>query len=522
MPREIVRDHPLSWRQVAAVAEGAGLSLSQAARWRVDAARDAVDSIIARNIPASGVNTGIGALGEVVVDPSQLKQLSRNIVMSHAVGVGAAFGRCEVRAVIAAAVNNFAHGLCGLRAVVIDRLLALLTYDCLPEVPTAGSAGYLTHMAHMAHIALALVGEGHVHFGGVRRPALEALKALNLEPLTLEAKEGSSLVNGAPGNTGLTAVALLRTERLLNWADVVAAMTFENLHGQPAAFDQQALALRVSPAVSEVGERLRSLLEGSAILAAWGGRLGRDAPSLLAVPHVHGAARDIFARTIDVVDDELASATDNTLVLGSREAARTLLQADSVSTAIGLSADALGVAVAELAALSQQRIDQLLNPHLSGLPAFLTPASGAGSGFMIAQGTAASLAADTRRLAAPASLEAGIAVGTPAPTKLLAIIDNAEFILAIELLASAQGYDLQTGELPRAPNTDIVYQVVRSKIPHYRDDRPLAGDVERVRELIRLPTAVDFDPPIEARDPLPPARSRRRAKGSPRVVSSAD
>ena len=356
---EVVRDQPLSWRQVAAVAEGASLSLSDAARARVDAARQLVESIVAKGIRAYGINTGVGALCDVIVDSSQLRHLSRNIVMSHAVGVGPVLGRCEVRAMIAAAVNNFAHGYSGVRASIVERLLQLLTHDCLPEVPAHGSVGYLTHMAH---IALTVVGEGHVQCGGVRRPTVDALRSWDAQPLVLEAKEGLSLVNGTPCVTGLTALALLRAERLLNWADVISAMTFENLHGQLTAFDAHGLALRASPGLEEVGERLKSILEGSEILAASAGRRTQDPLSLRAIPHVHGAARDMFARTAQAVDEELAAVTDNPVVLGTDDDPRAISQANAVGAAIGLSADGLGIAVAELAAMSERRIDRLVNP----------------------------------------------------------------------------------------------------------------------------------------------------------------
>jgi histidine ammonia-lyase len=520
MPSEVLLDQPLTWRQVAAVAEGAPLILSHAARDRVEAARGLVDSIVAKGIRAYGINTGVGALCDVIVDASQLRHLSRNIIMSHAVGVGPALGRCEVRAIIAAAVNNFAHGFSGVRLGIVERLTQLLAQDCIPEVPAAGSVGYLTHMAH---IALVLLGEGHVNMAGNRYPGMEALRAIGLQPALLEAKEGLSLVNGTPCVTGLFALALLRTERLLNWADVISAMTFENLHGQLTAFDAEGLALRASASLSEVGERLRSLLEGSAILAASAGKRTQDPLSLRAIPHVHGAARDMFARAAGAVDAELAAVTDNPIVLGTPEMPRALSEANAIGATIGLNADALGIAVAELAAMSERRIDRLVNPLVSRL---------------IAQYTAVSLVAENRRLAAPASLDGGITSGlqedhlchpTPAALKLLKILDNAEFILGIELLATVQAYDLQGAAPARAPNTDIVYRAVRSRIPHYRDDRPLAKDLERARELIRGPTAVDFDGDIhadedrqssgpeaesEAVDTAVQAKPRRRPRGT--------
>jgi len=495
----IVLEAPLSWRQVAAIAEGASLVLSQPAEQRIRTARQLVEAIVSKGIRAYGVNTGVGALCDVVVDASQLRQLSRNIVMSHAVGVGPSFGRREVRAIIAAAINNFAHGRSGVRLEVVERLGWLLHQDVIPEVPAAGSVGYLSHMAH---IALTVLGEGYVRRGADRRDTADVLRAAQVAPLTLEAKEGLSLVNGTPCVTGLMCLGLLRTERLLNWADVISAMSFENLHGQIRAFDPEALALRASPALCEVGERLRSILDGSALLAGSIGRRTQDPLSLRAIPHVHGAAREMFARTATVVDAELAAVTDNPIVTGTPDEPRALSQANAMGAAIGLAADALGVAMAELAAMAERRIDRLVNPLVSGLPPFLASDSGAGSGFMIAQYAAVSMVAENRRLAAPASLDGGVTSGlqedhlchaTPAAIKLLKILDNAEYIMSIELLAAAQAYDLQAGSLARAPNTEIVYRAVRARVAHYRDDRPLHVDIERVRDIIRVPMAVDVD-----------------------------
>jgi histidine ammonia-lyase len=317
----------------------------------------------------------------------------------------------------------------------------------------------------------------------------------------LEAKEGLSLVNGIPCATGMAALALTRVARLLDWADLIGAMTFENLGGQLAAFDAESLSLRASPSPRRVGERLRAFLGGSAILAASTGRRTQDPLSLRAIPQVHGAVRDQFAQAAVTVDAELASVSDNPVVLGTPEAPRALSEAHAVGAAVGLAADALGIAIAELAAMSERRIDRLVNPLVSGLPAFLAADSGAGSGFMIAQYTAVSLAAENRRRAAPASLDGGITSGlqedhlahaTPAALKLLGIVENAEAILAIELLAAAQAYDL-AGEAPaRARATDAAYRRVRRRVSFYRDDRPLAADIDSIRGLLR---AEDADPP---------------------------
>ncbi|NIF68774.1 MULTISPECIES: histidine ammonia-lyase [unclassified Burkholderia] len=498
-------DRPLDWRDIAAVAAGEPLHLSGEARERIAAARHLVEQIVARGIRAYGVNTGVGALCDVVVSPADQHDLSHNILMSHAVGVGAPLGREETRAIMAAAINNFAHGHSGVRAEVVERLEALLDADCLPEVPAMGSVGYLSHMAH---IALVCVGAGQVRWRGERLGGAEALQRLGLAPLSLEAKEGLSLVNGTPCVTGLAALALRRAERLLDWADAVAAMSFENLGGQMAAFDADSLAFRVSPGLARVGERMRAALDGSGLLAAALGRHTQDPLSMRTIPHVHGAARDVLAATAEVVNRELASTTDNPIVTGTPEAPRVYSQAHAVGASIALAMDSLTIAVAQVAAMAERRVDRLVNPLVSGLPAFLAQASGTRSGFMIAQYTAAALVAQNRREAAPASLDGGVTSGlqedhlchaTPAALKALAVIENSCRILGIELLAAAQAYDLQPVEAPRAAYTDRLYARIRHDVAFYRDDRPLADDITLAFGLIAHGEPPPLPDPVKVR-----------------------
>jgi histidine ammonia-lyase len=503
-------DRPLDWRQVAAVAAGEPLELSADARARIAAAHVLVEQIVERGIRAYGVNTGVGALCDVIVSPSEQRTLSRNILMSHAVGVGTPLGVAETRAIMAAALNNFAHGHSGIRLAVAEQLVALLDADCLPEVPAFGSVGYLSHMAH---IALVCIGEGHARYRGERLSGREALQRLGLEPLVLDAKEGLSLDNGTPCVTGLAALALARAARLLDWTDAVAAMSFENLRGQLAAFDAESLALRISPGLNVVGERMRGALAESGILAAAVGRRTQDPLSMRTIPHVHGAARDVLSATAEVVNRELASITDNPIVAGTPEAPRVYSQAHAVGASIALAMDSLATAIAQVAAMAERRLDRLVNPLVSGLPAFLAEPGGTCSGFMIAQYTAASLVAQNRRLAMPASLDGGITSGlqedhlchaTPAALKALEIVDNAGRIVAIELLAASQAYDLQTLDAARAPYTDSLWRGVRSLVPTYRDDRPLAEDMALAFRMI-----ADTEPP-----PLPnPGKMRPAAAG---------
>lgn len=494
----ILLDGVLGWRDIARVAEGDTLALSQAAWQRVDNASHIVERIVETGVRAYGVNTGVGALSDTVVDRQSQSRLSRNIILSHACGVGDRLAPREVRAIIAAQIANFSHGHSGVRSDILRYLITFLERDCIPDVPAKGSAGYLTHNAHTA---LVLLGEGNAHLGGKQMSGREALAALDLPPLVLGAKEGLSLVNGTACATGLSSVALARAERLLDWADAVAAMTLEAVGCQMAAFDEDVLALRHSKGIQDVGSRLRRYLAGSGLVEAALGKRTQDALSLRSVPHAHGAARDVFDISCAVVDRELASVTDNPAVSGTPDAPIVSSEAHAVAPALGQAADGLGIALAQIAAMSERRMDRLVNPLVSGLPAFLASDAGSNSGFMIAQYTAAALSNENRRLAAPASLDGGLTSGlqedflahpTAAANKLLSIIDNAEYILAIELMAAAQAHDFLSSTARRAPGTDMIHAAVRGVVAHYADDRPLSLDMEQVRSLIQrsLPPSI--------------------------------
>ncbi|MDR6817533.1 histidine ammonia-lyase [Neorhizobium sp. 2083] len=316
------------------------------------------------------------------------------------------------------------------------------------------------------------------------------MKAIGLAPLALGAKEGLSLVNGTACATGLASIALSRAARLLDWADAIAALTLEAAGCQIAAFDEAVLALRPSKGIATVGASLRNRLSGSGLVAAALGKRTQDALSMRAIPHAHVAARDIFERSTEIVDQELASVTDNPAILGTPENPIVSSQAHAVAQA----ADSLAIAIAQIGAMSERRTDRLVNPLVSGLPPFLANDAGSNSGFMIAQYTAAALSNENRRLAAPASTDGGLtsalqedflAHPTAAANKLLAVIDNVEYILAIELMAAAQAHDFLETVAPRAGGTEELQKIVRASVPHYADDRPLSGDMEALRVLLR-------------------------------------
>ncbi len=481
----------LGWRDVAAIAGGESLSLAPAVWARIDNASRIVARIVETGQRAYGINTGVGALSDTVVDLASQSKLSRNIILSHACGVGPLLSRREVRAIIAAQIANFSHGYSGVRREIVDHLRTFLDKDCIPDVPSRGSAGYLTHNAHTA---LVLIGEGTAHVAGQPMTGGEALAAIGLAPLVLGAKEGLSLVNGTACATGLSCVALARAANLLDWADAIAAVTLEAAGGQMAAFDETVLALKVSDGVQKVGASLRRRLASSGLIAASLGKRTQDALSLRAIPHAHGAARDVFENSARVVDHELASVTDNPAVYGTPDHPVVSSEAHAVSPALGHAADGLAIALAQIGAMSERRMDRLVNPLVSGLPPFLASDAGSHSGLMIAQYSAAALANENRRLAAPASTDGGLtsalqedflAHPTAAANKLLAVLDNAEYILAIELMAAAQAHDFLSQVAARADGTEAIYRLVRSRVGHYADDRPLGGDIEAIRSLMR-------------------------------------
>jgi histidine ammonia-lyase len=492
---QVVIEDRLTWRSVVEVAKGADLALSDAAATRIERGRAIVDSLVVRGIRAYGVNIGVGALCDTVVDRPAQRRLSRNLVMSHACGVGEPLAPALVRSIIAAQVANYAHGLSGVRLDLVAAMLGLLSGGIAPVVPSRGSVGYLTHMAH---VALVLIGEGTAVVEGRTVSGAEALAMAGLQPLVLEAKEGLSLVNGPACGVGLAAMALSRAEGLLEWSDAVAALTLEALGAQMPAFAEETLRLRVSPGIAASGAAIRRRLDGSGQIETARGIRTQDALSLRAVPQVHGAARDLFEWIIAVVDRELASVTDNPAVWGTPDAPIVASEAHAVAPALGQGMDALGVALAQVAAMSERRMDRMVNPQVSaGLPPFLAHDPGAGSGFMIAQYTAAALVADNRRLASPASLDGGVtsalqedflAHPTGAALKLHQILDNVETVLAIELLSAVEAADFRAEQAPRATRaagTDLIHHQVRGIVDRYADDRPLGSDIARAARLVR-------------------------------------
>ncbi|KGT93718.1 HAL/PAL/TAL family ammonia-lyase [Enterobacter cancerogenus] len=484
-------DETLSWQDVVQVARhNAELTLSASAWQRIAQGREIVEQIVASGHIAYGINTGLGALCNITLPEEQLSQLSRNTLLSHACGVGPLLAREQVRAILCAAIANYSHGKSGVSVALVQHLLALLNHQITPQVPSQGSVGYLSHMAH---IGLALIGVGDVEYQQQIVSAEQALAQAGLTPYRPGAKEGLSLVNGTPCMTGLSCLALDDAMRLLDWADVTGAMSFEALRGQLVAFDAEVIALKASPGMQVSGQRLRQLLSDSPLLAKSVGVRTQDALSLRSMPQVHGASRDQFDHAARQVNTELNACTDNPLVLGTVDNWRVVSQANPHGESVAMAADLLAIAMAEVGSITERRLDRLVNPLVSGLPAFLVAQPGVNSGMMIAQYVAASLCAENRQLAQPAVLdnyvtsglqEDHLSLGTGAALKLLKLVGNVWQILAIEYLLAAQALDFH-GEAELAAGTKQALRHLRAVVANWQEDRWLAPEIARAVEVMK-------------------------------------
>ncbi len=478
--------HTLTLSQLEQVARHREpVRLSEEARQRVFRGRQVVDTLDPHR-PYYGINTGVGRLADRVIPPEEVRRLQVNIVRSHAVGVGPELAPDQVRAAMLLRANSLASGYSGVRVAVLEQLVAFLNHDLVPVVPSRGSVGASGDLAPLAHIALALIGEGPVVYRGRRMPAHQALKAAGLPPLTLESKEGLALINGTQVSTAVLALTLLDALRLLDWAHAIAALTLSALRGIPRAFDPIVFELRPHPGARSVGERLRQWLQGSTYSPR---HPVQDAYSLRCIPQIHGAVADALAYIRRVVEVEINAVTDNPLVLPEGEV---LSCGNFHGQPVAFAADHLALALATLAGLSERRTFRLMDPDLSGLPAFLTPAGGVNSGFMMLQVTQAALVSENKALAHPASADSlptsanqedYVSMSMTAALKAQQVLENTREVLGIELLAALQALDL-AGPEGLAPRVRALHQALRQRLPPVHEDRVFQEDLATVREIL--------------------------------------
>ncbi|GEM89687.1 histidine ammonia-lyase [Oceanithermus desulfurans] len=471
---------------------GLAWTLSAAARARMQASRDVVERALASGAVVYGVTTGFGKFARVRIEPAAVRELQRNLLLSHAIGVGEPFPAEVVRAMMLLRAASLARGYSGVRPLVVQRLLALLAAGAHPVVPSQGSVGASGDLAPLAHMALPLIGEGEVELAGEVLPGAEALARLGLEPLVLEAKEGLALVNGTQAMSAVLVLLLHDARVLARTADVAAAMSVEALKASHRPFDAWVTRLRPHAGAEAVAANLRRLLADSQIAASHADcDKVQDAYSLRAVPQVHGASRDALAYLERALLVEVASVTDNPLVVP--ETGEVISAGNFHGQPLALPADAVAVALAELADVAERRVEQMLNPALSGLPAFLAERGGLHSGLMISQYTAASLVSENKVLAHPASVDSiptsanqedHVSMGTTAARQARMIYENALWVLAIELASAAQALDFHR---PLEPGRGVraAYARIRAEVPHLDRDRYLKPELARLRELIR-------------------------------------
>ncbi len=482
----------LSLEQLLDIADGSEpVAISDDARVRVAAARAVVDRVAAGDAAVYGINTGFGSFAEVRIPPASLERLQLNLLRSHASGVGDPLPVRTVRAMMALRANVLARGFSGIRVETLEALIEALNRGVHPVVPSRGSVGASGDLAPLAHLALVLVGEGEAWDGARRVPGAAGLAAAGLSPVTLGPKEGLALINGTQASAAVLALALAGVERLARAADVIAGLTIDGLRGSAGPFDPRIHAERAFEGQAASADNLRRLLEHSAIRASHAdcSRV-QDAYSLRCAAQVHGSAREALRFIRQIVTTEANAATDNPMVFAAE--GELVSGGNFHGAPVAMAADLLAIAIAQLATISERRTERLVNPALSGLPAFLTGDGGVQSGLMLAQVTAAALTSELKGLAHPASVdtiptsankEDHVSMSMGAALKAQRALELARYVLAVETLCACQAIDFLAPLETSAPLARV-HASIRARVPPLRDDRPPAPDLEAVAGLI--------------------------------------
>jgi histidine ammonia-lyase len=490
-----------AWRDIY---RGAMVSLEPASYAMIDASARAVSAILAKGEPVYGINTGFGKLASVRIDAADLEKLQRNIVLSHAAGVGQPMPAAIARLMIALKLASLAQGASGVRGETVHLLEALLARGLTPVVPCQGSVGASGDLAPLAHMAAVLIGVGSVFVDGAPVPADRALARAGLSPLVLGAKEGLALLNGTQFSTAYALAALFETENLYRAALITGALSTDAARGSDAPFDPRIHQLRRHAGQIEAAAALRRLMAGSAIRASHlvGDERVQDPYCLRCQPQVMGAVLDILRQAAATLGTEANGVTDNPLIFA--ETSEALSGGNFHAEPVAFAADVIALGLCEIGSLAERRIAMLVDSNLSGLPAFLTPNPGLNSGFMIAQVTAAALVAENKQRAHPASIDSiptsanqedHVSMAAHGARRLIEMAENCRFIVAIELLAAAQGCDFHR-PLASSAALEVVRDLVRRHVPQLHDDRHFQPDIDEAARLVAsgaLAEAVGFD-----------------------------
>ncbi|MBP7459736.1 MAG: histidine ammonia-lyase [Candidatus Delongbacteria bacterium] len=478
---QIARDH----EEVALDPEAIG---------RVHQSSGIVDQFIHENRIIYGITTGFGSFSQVKIPPENVRQLQANLLMSHSSGVGPSIPEEQVRAMMVLRVNALCKGYSGIRFETLERLLFFLNRNILPLVPKKGSVGASGDLVPLSHMSLPLIGLGQVIHQGRIMNARDMLQQIGMEPLVLEAKEGLALINGTQMMSAVGCLNVYDSLKLCRLADVISAASIEALRGTDTPFHPVVHQLRPHPGQQIVASNLRQLLQNSQIMHSHRNCSKiQDSYSLRCIPQVHGASRDAISFVASTLQTEINSVTDNPIILP--EDHTSISCGNFHGQPVALAMDFLGIAVAELANISERRIERLVDPALSNLPPFLTPEGGLNSGYMITQYTAASLVSENKVLAHPASVDSiptsanqedHVSMGTIAAHKATEIIQNVQHVLAIELLCACQGLDF----IAEKPGLGVhhIHQFIRKSIPTLTHDRIMADDIKHVTAIFSSST----------------------------------
>jgi histidine ammonia-lyase len=477
---------------VAIARDGARVKLTKNAEKRIDETRRLVEKWVDDERTIYGITTGFGALSDVVISKKDARRLQTNILVSHAAGVGEPLDEETVRAVMALRIKDLARGHAGIRLETVERLIALLNGGVCPVVPEKGSVGASGDLAPLAHLSLVLLGLGEAFYKGKRISGCQVLSKCGLKPIQLEAGEGLALVNGTQVMTAIGAMAVYDAIRLSRLTDIAAAMSLEVLMGSRTEFNPKIHQVRPHPGQAAAADNMERIIRNSEIITSHKdcSRI-QDAYTLRCSPQVHGASKDTINYCRNVIETEMNSSTNNPLIFS--ESQDFLLGGNFHGQPVALALDFLSMAVSELANISERRIERLVNPMLSGLPAFLVSDGGLNSGFMIAQYTAAALVSENKVLCHPASVDSiptsankedHVSMGTISARQCREVIKNTENVIAIELLCAAQALDLFTNLKP-GDGTLESYRVIREAIPSLEKDRILSKDIAAMLELTR-------------------------------------
>jgi len=477
---------------VAIAREGARVRLTKEAETRIVKARKLVEKWVEDGRTIYGITTGFGALSDVTISKEDTRRLQENIILSHSAGVGSLLDEQTVRAVTALRIKDFARGHSGIRLETVLCLQELLNRGICPVIPEKGSVGASGDLAPLAHLSLALLGLGEVFYKGQRMSGGKALKMCGMKPLRLEAAEGVALVNGTQVMTAIGGLAAYDALSLSKMADIAAAMSLEVLMGTNTEFDSRIHEVKPHPGQIAAADNMRRITQSSEIISSHKdcSRI-QDAYTLRCSPQVHGASKDAIEYARKVVETEMNASTNNPLIFPESE--EFLLGGNFHGQHIALAMDFLSMAVSELANIAERRIERLVNPQLSGLPAFLVTDGGINSGFMIAQYTAAALVSENKVLSHPACVDSiptsankedHVSMGTISARKCRDVVKNTEHVIAIELLCGAQAMDLFTNMKP-GEGTRVAYKIIRDAVPRLEKDRILSKDIGTAVEIVR-------------------------------------